>query len=209
MTAPQAPEPPQLPNLTDADDGDRISITDVNGTVARFEMAYSPPAGERIFFGPPMSARIPGFVFLAFALVLVMLEVAAYSGSSNSRLYVWLIEGDRGRPVPSVVLAIIVLVSALGTVLRTHLRGVVLRAEGVEARYLIALALPRIKTWAWPQIHRVIVDDAQVMLELWDGSYEKLPPVKDGARMRDTLERICAGRKIAVTRLGKAGGRAV
>ncbi len=199
MTQPN--EPHELKNLTDVDDGERISVTDVNGTVARFEMAYSPPTGERIFFGPPMSARIPGFVFLTFALILVGLEIVAYSGSSNSQLYVWLVEGDRGRPLPSAVLAGIVLVSALGTVLRTHLRGVVLRGDGLEARYLIALGLPRVKKWAWAQIHRVVVDDTQVMLELWDGSYEKLPPVGEATKMRDTLERIAAGRKIPVTRL--------
>jgi len=197
----QPNEPHELKNLTDVDDGERISVTDVNGTVARFEMAYSPPTGERIFFGPPMSARIPGFVFLTFALILVGLEIVAYSGSSNSQLYVWLVEGDRGRPLPSAVLAGIVLVSALGTVLRTHLRGVVLRGDGLEARYLIALGLPRVKKWAWAQIHRVVVDDTQVMLELWDGSYEKLPPVGEATKMRDTLERIAAGRKIPVTRL--------
>jgi len=43
-----------------------------------------------------------------------------------------------------------------------------------------------------------------VMLELWDGSYEKLPPVADTAKMQSTLTAVCAGRKIPVTRLGAA-----
>ena len=205
MTDPKAPDPTaasSLRDLGDEGDGDRASITDVNGTVARFDMAYTPAIGERIFFGPPMSAKIPGFVFLAFGLVLVLLEVLAYSGSSNSRLYVWLVEGDRGRPLPSAMLAAIVFVSALGTVVRAHMRGVVVRAEGLEARYLIALAFPRVRTWAWAQVHRVVVDDRSVMLELWDGSYEKLPPVADTAKMQSTLTAVCAGRKIPVTRLG-------
>jgi hypothetical protein len=201
VTAPEAPDPRALQNLGDESDGDRSSITDVNGTVARFEMAYTPAIGERLFFGPPTSAKIPGFVFLAFALVLVMLEVAAYSGSSNSRLYVWLVEGDRGRPLPSAMLAAIVLISALGTVVRAHLRGVVIRAEGLEARYLVALAFPRVRTWAWAQVHRVVVDERSVMLELWDGTYEKLPPVAEMPKMRDTLLGVCAGRKIPVTRI--------
>lgn len=202
MTAPKDPAE-GLKDLSANEDGDRISITDVNGTVARFDMSYTPAVGERLFFGPPTSAKIPGFVFLAFALVLVLLEILAYTGSSNSRLYVWLVEGDRGRPLPSAVLAIIVLVSALGTVIRAHLRGVVIRAEGMEARYLIALAFPRIRTWAWAQVHRVVVDEKNVMLELWDGTYEKLPPVADPTKMQNTLIAVCAGRKIPVTRLGK------
>jgi hypothetical protein len=211
VTAPATPPSPQptdeLEDLVadgpDNGDGDRSSITDVNGTVARFDMSYSPPTGERIFFGPPRSATIPGFVYLAFALVLVGLEAAAYTGSSNSRLYVWLVEGDRGRPLPSAVLAIIVFVSAVGTVLRAQMRGVVVKGDGVEARYLVALGLPRVRKWAWAQIHRMIFDETQIAFELWDGSYEKLPPVGDVARMRTALEALAARRKIPVTRLGK------
>ena len=48
----------------------------------------------------------------------------------------------------------------------------------------------------------MIFDDTQIAFELWDGSYEKLPPVGELERMRETLERIAAGRRIAVTRLG-------
>jgi hypothetical protein len=200
VTAPQH-DPAVLKDIADESDGDRISITDVNGTVARFDMSYSPLSGERLFFGPPRSARVPGFVFLAFALVLVTMELLAYTGSSNSQLYIWLIEGDRARPVPSALLASIVLVSALGTVLRTHLRGVVVRGEGVEARYLLALGMPRIKRWTWAQIHRMVIDDKHVMLELWDSTYEKLPPVAEFAKMRDALEGVAAARRIPITRL--------
>jgi hypothetical protein len=203
VTAPQD-ESPSLKDLTDVnEEGDRISITDVNGTVARFEMTYNPIARERVFFGPPPSARIPGFVFFAFALVLVALEVIAYTGSSNSRLYVWLVEGDRARPLPSAFLAAIVLLSALGTMLRTHLRGVVVRGDGLEARYLVALGMPRIKKWAWAQIHRIVIDDKQVMLELWDNTYEKLPPVADFESMRAALQAVATARKIQTTHLKK------
>lgn len=206
MTAPMTP--PSADELRDlvadaSDDGDRISITDVNGTIARFDMSYSAPRGERVFFGPPRSARVPGLVYLAFALVLVALEILAYTGSSNSRLYVWLVEGDRGRPLPSAVLAMIIFFSALGTVLRTQMRGVLVRGDGIEARYLVALGMPRVRRWAWAQIHRMLLDETQIALELWDGSYEKLPPVGDLTKMRDMLERIAASRRIPVTRLGK------
>ena len=50
---------PPEPERVD-DDGDRISITDVNGTVARFEMTYSPPeAGDKTKFGPPLRVAHP------------------------------------------------------------------------------------------------------------------------------------------------------
>ena len=199
VTAHETEDTPALENLSE--DGDRTSITEVNGSVARFDMSYSPVAGERLFFGPPRSARIPGFVFLAFAVVLVALEAIAYTGSSNSRLYVWLVEGDSARPLPSVVLAAIVLLSALGTVVRTHLRGVVVKGDGLEARYLLALGMPRIKKWAWAQIHRMVIDERQVMLELWDNTYERLPPVADFAKLRAALEGVAAARRIPVTKL--------
>jgi hypothetical protein len=182
------------------------SVTEVNGTVARFEMAYSPRVGERIAFGPPLRQMLPSFIFVAFAVFVVALVVAAHVGSSNTRLYIWLIEGDRGRPIGSSALSFLVLVSALGTVIRARMRGVVVHADGLEARYLLPMGLPRIKRWAWPQVERIVMDDSHVMLELWDGTYERLADVAETAKLGEMLERIAASRKIRVTRLPKLGG---
>jgi hypothetical protein len=183
------------------DDDERISVTDVNGTVARFEMAYSPSATDRFAFGPPLRMRVPSFLYLAFALVVVGLVVAAHAGSSNSRLYVWVVEGDRGRPLGSVALACIVLASGIGTVIRAHMRGVIVRAEGIEARYLLALGVPRIKRWAWSQVERVILDERAIMFELWNGEYERMPEVAETRKLGDLLERIAAAHHIRVTHL--------
>jgi hypothetical protein len=128
----------------------------------------------------------------------------AHASSSNSRLYIWIVEGDRNRPLPAGFLAFIVLVSALATVVRAHMRGVIVRMDGIEARYLLSLGFPKIKRWAWPQIDRFVVDDTQVMLELWDGTYERLPEVADTAKLTNLLERIAAGRRIQVTKLKRA-----
>ena len=49
------------------------------------------------------------------------------------------------------------------------------------------------------------MDDDHVMLELWDNTYERLPYVKETAKLEELLERIAAGRKIRVTRLPKLG----
>jgi hypothetical protein len=180
---------------------ERISVTDVNGTVARFEMAYSPSATDRFAFGPPLRMRVPSFVYLAFAFVVVGLVIAAHLGSSNSRLYVWVVEGDRGRPLGSVALACIVLASGIGTVIRAHMRGVIVKAEGIEARYLLALGVPRIKRWAWSQVERIILDERAVMFELWNGDYERMPEVAEPRKLADLLERIAAARHIRVTHL--------
>jgi len=187
-----------------AEEGERISVTDVNGTVARFEMAYSPTETDRFRFGPPWRQRLPSFVFLGFALAMVGVVLYGESAASGASLSHWLAEQDRGRPISSLGLALIVFACAVGTVARAQMRGLVVRADGVEARYLLALGVPRICKWTWAQVERIIVDETSVMFELWNGQYERLPPVHDHAGMCDLLERIASSRKIRVTKLPHA-----
>lgn len=189
------------------DDGDRISVTDVNGTVARFEMAYSPVASDRFRFGPPLIQRLPSFVFLAFALGLVATVLYGESASSSPALSAWIADHDRGRPIGSLGLSIIVVLCALGTVARAQMRGLVIRADGVEARYLLALGVPRIRKWTWAQVERMVVDETSIMFELWNGEYERLPAVKDQKGLSDLLQRIASGRKIRVTKLPHVTGQ--
>ena len=196
-----------MPSVVD-DDGDRVSVTDVNGTVARFEMSYSPPAGERIKFGPPLAARIPSAIYLAAALVLGGLVAYAYgAASSNSLLFVWVVEKDRGRPLGADVLTTIVVISAVATVLRTHMCGVIVSDDWVEARYLLAFGIPRARRWAWAQVHRVVLDRTRVAFELWDGSFERLPEVAKGREMVDLILQHAQGKRIDVTILDPATRR--
>jgi hypothetical protein len=170
--------------MDSADDGDRPSITETNGTVARFEMAYNPNPGERFAFGPTWAQRIPSFVFLAFACVVMWLA--------------------HTRPVGHPFLAWIILLAAIGFVVQSSLRGVIVTRDGVEARYLVALSVGKVKKWGWAQIDRLILEPkGGVLLELWDGSYEKLPPVRDGAGLVDILARVATGRGRPITRLEK------
>jgi hypothetical protein len=202
---PSRPPPPHddaaaLPEL-DADDGERVSVTDVNGTVARFEMAYSPPAGDKITFGPPLYQRVPSLVFIALALAMVGIVMLAKGGSADSRLYSFIVLGDRGRPLSAQTLSFIVLLSAIGTALRARMRGVIVKPDGIEARYILAMGLPKIRRWAWSQIERIVLDEKQVMLELWNGQYERLPPVAESKKLSDLLTHVSATRKIRLTRL--------
>ncbi len=202
-----SPEEHALPSVID-DDGDRVSVTDVNGTVARFEMTYSPPASGRLKFGPPLAARIPSAIYLAGALVLGALVLYAYAAaSSNSVLFVWVVEKDRGRPVSANVLTVIVVVSALATVLRTHMRGVLVSDDWVEARYLLPFGIPRARRWAWTQVLRVVLDGKRVAFELWDGSFERLPEVAKGRELVDVVLRHAQQKRIDVTVLDAATRR--
>jgi hypothetical protein len=191
---PDIGEPPVRPEME--------SVTDVNGTVARFEMAYSPIARRAVTFGPPLRQRLPSLLFCAFGAVLVGLVITAYYfASSNSSLYEWIVDGDRARPLPASVLAIVVLLSGLGTVVRARMRGVLVHPDGVEGRYLLPMGVPRVKRWTWAQVERVVLDDDGAMLELWDATYERLPDVARPKELAELLERIAHERRIVVTRL--------
>jgi hypothetical protein len=182
--------------------GEMESVTDVHGTVARFEMAYSPVSRGPEKFGPPLRQRIGSMVFFAFGLAIATLvAVAYYASSSNSALYMWVVEGDRARPLPAPVLAFLVFLSGVGTLIRARMRGVVVHVDGIEARYLLAMGVPRVKRWAWAQIERVVIDDEGAMLELWDSTYERLPDVARPHELGALLERIASSRRIVVTRL--------
>jgi hypothetical protein len=203
-TPPPSPPPPDL--VDDGDDGDRPSITEVNGTVAKFEMAYNADKSDRFAFGVPLLTRLPGYAFLAFAALIGLTVLSAYHGSSNSSLYIWVVEGDRHRVFGSGPLAFIIVFAALGNVLKTALRGVVVTADAIEARFLVA-GFPKVKRWTWAQIDRLVVDQGDVMLELWDGTYERLPKVRDGKKLADLLAGIATARGRSVTRLETAAGK--
>lgn len=205
VTAPKENTPPELQDFSD--EGDRPSITDANGTVARFEMAYEPSPKERHPFGPPFVTRIPSLIYLCVGIALVFIVWVAYSSSGNGKLYELIAEGDKYRAVGSPVLSGMILVSGLATVLRAHMRGVIVHGDGVEMRDILLLGVPTVRKLAWPMIHRIVVDDTQkqthVALELWDNTHLKLPDVAKGKEFADLLERIGAARRIATTRLAR------
>ena len=187
-------------NASDPIEGDRPSITEVNGTVAQFEMSYSPPVGARAKFGPPWKTRLPSAVYLFASLVLGALVLYAYTGApSSSVVFGWVVEGDRGRPLSAGVLAAAILVSAAATVVRTHMRGVLVSDQWIEARYLLPLGIPRARRWAWAQVHRVVVDGPRLALELWDNSFERLPEVERPFELTDLVLQQARMRRIAIT----------
>jgi hypothetical protein len=195
--------PRELKDLVDtAQEDERPSITDVNGTVARFEMSYSPPAeGERVKFVAPLRNRIGSYAYLAIAIAVTVLVIVGYTSSPTSRLFVFFVEGDRGRMLSSQVLAGVLLVSGIATVIRATMRGVVVSSDWIEARYILPLGIPRARKWGWPQVHRIVYDGDGIAFELYEGSFEKLPDVADRKKLRELLRYYAAKRRIQVTEL--------
>lgn len=190
------------------DDGDRISITDVNGTIARFEMTYEPPsAGAKVKFGPPLRTRIPSALYLAGAIIFSLVTWYAYNAPTSSRLFVWAVEGDRIRPLSVSVIAVVLLVSSMATVTRTHMRGVIVTDDWIEARYLLPLGIPRARRWGWPEVTRILLDGSRAGLELYHGSFERLPEVADGQGLVNIIVHHAGRHRIAVSALPRSTPR--
>ncbi len=175
------------------------SITGVHGTIARFDMTYNAAAGEVLSFGPPTRQLVPGYVYLALTLAVAGTVGSAYVLGPLTRIGVYVLEGDRDRPFPAFVLALLLLASGVATVWRARMRGVIVHPEGIEARYLLALGVPRIRKWTWAQIDRFVLDDEGVMLELWNGEYERLPAVAKQPQLGSALASVAVARKKEVT----------
>ena len=180
-------------------EGERVSVTDAHGTIAHFEMSYEPPAGARMKFGPPMRARIPSAVYLVLAVVFAGVTWLAYNSPSGSTLFTWAVEGDRIRPLSVSVVAVVVLVSALATVIRTQMRGVVVTDDWIESRSLLAFGIPRARRWAWAQVTRIVVDGERTGLQFYDGGFERLPEVADGKGLAQLMMHHAGKHKIDVS----------
>jgi hypothetical protein len=180
-TPPASPSSASPPDAHVDDDGDRISVTDVNGTIARFDMTYEPPsAGETVKFGPPLRTRIPSAAYLVASIIFGLVTWYAYNAPTSSKLFVWAVEGDRIRPLSVSVIAVILL---------------------VEARYLLPLGIPRARRWGWPEVTRVVLDGSRAGFELYHGGFERLPEVADGQGLMNVIMHHALRHRIDVSAL--------
>jgi hypothetical protein len=180
--------------MDEGEEGDRPSITETNGTVARFEMAYNPNPNERFAFGPPIWQRLPSLLFLGFAATVGLAALVAHNGSTNTALHRFIVAENR------TPLVIVIVLAAVATFIRSGLRGVIVTSDGVETRTL-NFGFPRVRRFRWAQIDRVVLDKEEILFELWNGTYERLPPVKDGEKMVDLIAKVATGRGRQITRL--------
>src|SRR5262249_42269242 len=94
----------------------------------------------------------------------------------------------------------VVLLSALASVVRARMRGVVVHPDGVEARDLLSSVWPRVRKYAWPQIDKIVLDGGKtIALELWDGRREWLPAVSKRDELAARLEQVAVARAIPIS----------
>jgi hypothetical protein len=161
-----------------------------------FDMTYRPTETS---FGPPLLLRVPSLLYALLAIGAVVVVLMAESSPSNSWLYVNVVErGVRGFMSARVFAACLV-VGAGASLIRTNMRGVRIRGDGVEYRDIVSLGIPRLRRFKWAQIDRVILDSPRhIALDLWDGTRALLPEVSDRPSLSATLEKVAHARAIPV-----------
>lgn len=158
-------------------------------------MTYRP---RETVFGPPLLLRLPSFLYLLGALVIWAAVLAGEHSAPGTTLFRYVVEQDEGRVMSIRTFAIVLTVSALASVIRSGMRGVRIRPDGVEARDVTAL-VPKLRRYRWPQIEQIVLDGAaQISLDLWDGSRAYLPDVSDREGLTLALEHVALARAIPI-----------
>jgi hypothetical protein len=158
-------------------------------------MTYRP---AETVFGPPLSVRAPSLLYFTLATCVAAGVLFGYLSEPGTALHRYVVELDSGRLIGSRTFACILMLSALSSVVRASMRGVRIRADGIEYREVIALLLPRIRRYKWPQIVRILLDQQSVSVELWDGRRAILPDVLDRRGLCAALEKVAHARAIPV-----------
>lgn len=150
-------------------------------------------------FGPPWPVWFPSLALLTLAVMVATLVFLAERAPSTSQLFIYFVERDAHRVLGSRVFASALLVSGVASVLRTAMRGVRLRGDGVEYRDVLALGWPRVRVLRWAQIDGIVLDQKHhIALDLWDGTRTFLPRVMDRDSLARALEHVGHARAIPV-----------
>jgi len=158
-------------------------------------MTYRP---AETVFGPPMAVRIPSLIYLAIAVLALLVLIAGEMSPAGSWLHYYVVEKDINRLIGSRALVFVLVVSALASVLRASMRGVRIRGDGVEFRDVISVVLPRVRRYKWAQIDRILLDQPSIAFDLWDGTRAFLPKVSDQTGLSNALEKVAHARAIPV-----------
>ena len=157
-------------------------------------MTYRPTA--RVFL-PPWRTRVPSLLYFGLTVVVAAIVFVAEQSPSNSTLYVQLIEKGSRRLISPRTFALLLLLSSISAVLRTNMRGVRVRGDGIEYRDIVSLVIPKLRRLRWAQMNRISLTKSGLFtIDLWDGSRIDLPRVQERELLAKTLEHVALARAI-------------
>jgi len=149
------------------------------------------------FFGPPLKQRIPAFVHALLAVGIIVFVYFVARGPQDSAVFHYMFRQEHMMSTESA--AGFFALSALFSIIRDTMRGVKIRPHYLEFRDLISSFWPKVRRYRWAQIDQINFDRVgSVSLDVWDGTREFLPKVRDQERLAAALERLAQARAIPV-----------
>jgi hypothetical protein len=161
-----------------------------------FEMTYRP---TETAFGPPLVAHLPSMFYLACAIAVVVTVFVAYQSPAGSFLYRQIVDRSMRGVIGARTVSLLLLAGAISSLVKTSMRGVRIRPDGLEFRDVVSLGIPRMRRYKWAQIDRIVLDaPSAIVLELWDGTHAYLPEVSERDKLGAALEKVALARAIPV-----------
>ena len=161
-----------------------------------FDMTYRP---AETAFGPPLSAHLPSAFYLLCAVATAIVVFVAYQAPVGSWLYLQIVERSARGVIGARTVSLLLVAGAISSLIKTSMRGVRIRPDGLEFREVVSLGMPRMRRYKWAQIDRILLDSpSAITIELWDGTHAYLPDVNDREQLGAALEKIALARAIPV-----------
>ncbi len=159
-------------------------------------MTYRPT--ERTF-GPPWWVWVAPSLYMLLAIVVAVIVAFAEANPEASPFFHYLVDKGRTGWVSTQMLAIFLLGGGAASLIRSGMRGVRVRGDGLDYRDLVSWTWPKVRRFRWPQVDGILLDRQDVIaLDLWDGSRVYLPEVADRDGLAALLEKVAAARAIPV-----------
>jgi hypothetical protein len=164
-------------------------------------MTYRPTERN---FGPPGWVWVAPSLYMLLAVAVAVIVAMAEANPESSPLFSYLVNKGRTGWVSTRALAVFLIAGGAASVVRSSMRGVRVRGDGLIYRDLVSFTWPKVRRFRWPQIDAVLLDQRDtIALDLWDGSRVYLPEVADRDGLAIVLEKVAAARAIPV----RGGGR--
>jgi len=161
-----------------------------------FDMTYRP---TETAFGPPLAAHLPSLFYLLCAIGAVITVFVAYQAPVNSFLYLQIVERSAQGVIGARTVSLLLVAGAVSSLIKTSMRGVRIKPDGLEFREVVSLGIPRFRSYKWAQIDRILLDSpSAITIELWDGTHAYLPEVNDREQLGAALEKVALARAIPV-----------